>query len=265
MSTRNKTLLGLTVAAMLIAGVAWAADGPTEASVTDRTVIPVEGAGTVTLEVITGGLAIVAAEPDPGWTVTVQASVGAEVEAHFESDEERVDVKAQLADGRISVEIERRLPGTSSTTVLVTTPSTSSTSTSTATDDPTSTTAPSTSSTVIGDDSTTTTVGDPTSTTSTTLKGHDGGTTSTTRDDRPLIGIPDGIRTFEAGVAGSVTVELRAGALSLVSVDARHGWTYEIEKSRSDDIEVEFSRGDAEVEIRIRADDGRLEVRVDSD
>ncbi|HEX7097821.1 MAG TPA: hypothetical protein VF377_01165 [Acidimicrobiia bacterium] len=269
MASRTRMLLGLIAAALLIGGAAWASgESSVETNVVDRTVIPVDPAGEVTLEVVSAGLSIVTVEAEPGWTVVTEAAVGREVEVRLVSDRGRIDFNAELEDGEIRVEIERRLQDDSSTTTVVTTPSTSSSttpSTSTTVDDDGTTStsvgsAPSTSTTI--DDSPSTT---GPSTTSTTLDDdHDDATTSTsTTIDDDVVDIPDGTRTFDAGAAGSITVGIRSGSLSLVSVNANSGWSYEIDKARSDDIEVEFTQGDADVEIRVRIHDGRLEARLD--
>src|SRR5680860_392822 len=177
MSTRNKALTGLTTAALLIAGVAWAADVP-GTTITDRTVVPVDGAGTITLELVSAGLSMVEAVPEDGWTVTVETSVGREVEARFDSGTDRVDFNAELEDGEITVEIERSVTGSSSTssTTLITSssttapPSTSSASSSTSStideSGSTSTSAPASTSTSI-ESSTSTTIDDSTGTSTT--------------------------------------------------------------------------------------------------
>ena len=274
MSTRNKTLLGLITAGLLTAGVAWAADVP-GTTISDRTVVPVEGAGTITLELVTEGLAMVEAIPDEGWTVTVERSIGSEVEARFDSAGNRVDFNAELkAGGEIEVEIERFVDGsaTSSTTLItstsVTAPSTSSTIDAPVTtvddDGSTSTTGGegSTSTTVDDDASTSTTVNDDVST-STTVDDNDG-TTSTTIDD-DIVDLPDGPRTFTVGTAGTVIVNVEAGRLVLATVTTGLGWSFEVEKAESDDIRVEFeSELDAEAEIRVRINDGRLEVKIEN-
>lgn len=273
MSARTKTVLGMTAVVLLVAGVAWASGEPVEANTVERTVIPVDPAGEVTLEVVSAGLSITTIEPEPGWTVTVETSVGREVEARFDSDEGRIDFEAELEDGEIRVEIERRLAEASTTTTIVTSSSTSSSSTSSTTSPAPSTTSTSledggTTSTSISSPSTSSTVAESTSTTrpdgstTSTSLPRGGGTTSTTIDD-DVVDVPDGTRRFEAGPAGSITIDVRSGSLSLTSVDARSGWSYEIDKARSDDIEVELSQGDSEVEIRVRIHHGRLEVRVD--
>lgn len=67
------------------------------------------------------------------------------------------------------------------------------------------------------------------------------------------------------GAAGSLTINIGAGTLSLSSVDANDGWGYEVDKNEPDDIRVEFEQGDAEAEIRVRIKDGHLQVEIDND
>jgi hypothetical protein len=278
MSTRNKTLLGLITAGLLTAGVAWAADVP-GTTISDRTVVPVEGSGTVTLELVTEGLAIVEAIPDEGWTVTVERSIGSEVEAHFDSAGSRVDFNAELkAEGEIEVEIERFVGGSStSSTTLITSTSVTAPSTSSTIDAPVSTTIDDdgvSTSTTGGESSTSTTVDDNDASTSTTVDDNDASTsttvddndapTSTTIDD-DIVDLPDGPRIFTVGAAGTVVVNVEAGRLALATVTTGLGWSYEVETAESDDIRVEFeSHLDAEAEIRVRINDGRLEVRIEN-
>jgi hypothetical protein len=279
MSIRNKTLFGLITAGLLVAGVAWAADVP-GTTVSDQTVIPVEGAGMVTVELAPAGLSLVEAVPEAGWTVTVETSVGREVESRFDSNDTRVDFSAELEDGNINVEIERRVaaPSGSSSTTITSTSVTAPSTTSSTVDRPTSTTTDDggSTSTSIDDDggSTSTTVDDDGGATSTTID-DDGGSTSTTIDDGgststtindDTIDLPDGPRTFTVGAAGSITVNIQSGRLALTAVIVASGWSYEIDKSESDDIRVEFEKGDdSEAEIRVRINDGSLEVEIDTD
>jgi hypothetical protein len=61
-------------------------------------------------------------------------------------------------------------------------------------------------------------------------------------------------------------VNIQSGRLALTAVIAASGWSYEIDKSESDDIRVEFEKGDdSEAEIRVRINDGSLEVDIDTD
>ena len=62
-----------------------------------------------------------------------------------------------------------------------------------------------------------------------------------------------------------MTVGISGGRLSLVSVAANSGWSYEVDKAEPDDVRVEFEKGDSEAEIRVRINDGHLEVEIDND
>lgn len=270
MNIRSKLLLGLTLAAMLIAGVAWAGSG--ETGPVPVTVVPVDDAGTVTLGQVEEGLSILAVEPRPGWTVTVEAPLGRQVEARFESDGARVDFSAELEDGEVRLRVERSSSGSSTTSTTATTstidvssttqPSTTSTQATSSTTGPsTSTSQPGTSST--SSPSTTSTTQATTSSTSSTSTTE--GTTSTSLD-QAVGSIPDGVKVYDVGSAGAVMIEVRSGRLALAGVKVNSGWSHEVNKSDFDDIRVEFvSDSDAEAEIRVRVRDGRLEVEIRRD
>ncbi|HEX2154998.1 MAG TPA: hypothetical protein VHL52_13610 [Acidimicrobiia bacterium] len=271
MQMRSKVLMGLITAAMLIAGVAWAGSGDPEDAV-PVTVIPVDEAGTVSLGQVEAGLSILAVEPKPGWTVTVEVPLGREVEARFESDGARVDFEAELEDGEVRLTVERLAAGATSsststtfTTDLDSTTSTSEASTSTTQGTTPSTSPTSTSSTKVTTPSTSTTV-ESTSTSQATTSTTEGTTSTTIDDNDDVVSIPDGVKTLPVDAAGSVTIEIRSGRLNLVSVDANGGWSYEVDKAEGDDIRVEFeSDSDTEAELRVRIKDGRLEVETRSD
>jgi hypothetical protein len=57
---------------------------------------------------------------------------------------------------------------------------------------------------------------------------------------------------------GSVTVNLHAGALALVSYQAAPGYTAEVHSTQADDVEVRFSKDGTEWRIRVRLDHGQL-------
>lgn len=104
-----------------------------------------------------------------------------------------------------------------------------------------------TSATVDAEGNTTSTTVDTTSTTS----ADDDDTTSTTVDDNDSEGILSavvGLKTYEVANVGEVTIDVLAGSLTLVRVDAP-GWEVEIEKVTSDRIEIEFHKGEARAEF----------------
>ena len=153
---------------------------------------------------------------------------------------------------------------TTSSSVVAT--SAASESSSTTTGGSTSSTAGDSTTTSLGSGSTSTSLGSSTSTTiggssatSTTINN----TTSTSFDDSD-IAVPDGTYQYQVATAGSVTIQVTNGAMSLESVNTNAGWTYTVEKNRVDDIEVGFEKGDAEASIRVKADHGKLDVEVES-
>ncbi|HEY5889937.1 MAG TPA: hypothetical protein VIW94_04465, partial [Acidimicrobiia bacterium] len=75
----------------------------------------------------------------------------------------------------------------------------------------------------------------------------------------------DGSHRYVVGPAGTVSIEVVSGKLTLVSVDTNEGWVFEVETSVPDSIEVEFERGEDEAEIKVKLDDGKLEVEIKSE
>ncbi|MEX1092842.1 MAG: hypothetical protein WEF28_06750 [Acidimicrobiia bacterium] len=76
--------------------------------------------------------------------------------------------------------------------------------------------------------------------------------------------MPDGTYQYQVATAGTVTIQVTNGAMSLASVNTNAGWTYAVEKNRSDEVEVEFENGDAEASIRVKPDHGELDVEIES-
>lgn len=95
----------------------------------------------------------------------------------------------------------------------------------------------------------------------------DSSTTTTTIDDHDRVTVPDGVTTHTIPGVGSVTIEVSAGQMTLVSVSAP-GWDIEHDKLESDRIELEFTNTlDVEAEFEARIENGRVkvEIEVDSD
>jgi hypothetical protein len=129
---------------------------------------------------------------------------------------------------------------------------------STLVDDSTSSTVDdSTTSTTI-DDNTSSTI-DDNSTTSTTIDDN----TSSTVDDNGSPAIADGARSYSIDGVAVVTVNIVSGQLELVGINLESGWSAEVEKERSDRIEVEFRNGEQEAEFEVRLDNGRLRVEAE--
>lgn len=113
----------------------------------------------------------------------------------------------------------------------------------------------SSSSTTVDDNSSTTT---PSGSTSTTLDDDEDD------DDDEGTALVDGVTVYSVGLAGTVTIEVKAGQLALIAVSPNAGWTYEVEKSYWDEIEVQFEKGESEAEIEVEIEDGKLQVEIES-
>ena len=156
------------------------------------------------------------------------------------------------------------------------------------TDDTTGATAPDTTSGTAPDDnssSTSTSIGSSTtdvtvddSTTSTTIDDNDG-TTGTTIDDnggdddrdddevetRSPAPVNSEAKRYVVGDGGSVAVQIVNGRLVLLDVKVNEGWTHEVEKARTDEIEVKFESGNSEAEFEAKLRDGQIRIEIERD
>ena len=89
----------------------------------------------------------------------------------------------------------------------------------------------------------------------------DDSTTSTTIDG--AVSIPDGVHVIDASPAGSMTVAVKDGVLSLVSVDIAGDWTGTKTEMSAREIELEFRNDGTELEVKAEIEDGRLRTRAE--
>ncbi|MFA9429634.1 hypothetical protein [Egicoccus sp. AB-alg2] len=68
--------------------------------------------------------------------------------------------------------------------------------------------------------------------------------------------------TWPVGDAGTVTWDVRDGALVLVDVSPSEGWDATVDEEGDDEVEVDFRRGDEGWDFEVEVDDGRLEIDV---
>ena len=172
-------------------------------------------------------LAVVATQANPGWVVEVEVGTGREVEGDFRNGGRRVKFNFELEDGVVRTRIESE--GSTGTTVTNTTATTVTTATS-----PTSSSS--------------------TSSTSTTV------TSATTAGSA----LPAGSFTYNVDGAGTVTVVFANGQMTIGSINPAAGWAVENSEQQTDEIEVEFRNGEAEAKLRLRIDNGQLEVEIDN-
>lgn len=154
--------------------------------------------------------------------------------------------------GIASAAVERTTDDDSTTSTTMAEAATSTTidrSDGLADDSATSTTMPNTTSTTIDDSDDSADDSDADSTTSTTIDG--------------AVSIPDGVHVIDASPAGSVTVAVKDGVLSLVSVDIAGSWTETKTEMSAREIELEFRNDGTELEVKAEIEDGRLRTRAE--
>ncbi len=74
----------------------------------------------------------------------------------------------------------------------------------------------------------------------------------------------DMTKTFEAGSAGTVTISIAAGVLTLDGTTENDGWSITKTRTQSDEIKVEFSNGTDEVEFEAELHNGQLETKTET-
>ena len=100
----------------------------------------------------------------------------------------------------------------------------------------------------------TTTASTSTSTTATT------GTTNTTSGSS----LPAGSVTYNLDSAGTVTVIFANGSMTIGSINPGAGWTVDKSEQSSDEIEVELRNGDSEATLKVRINNGQVEIEIEN-
>jgi hypothetical protein len=190
--------------------------------------VTVADAGSVLLRRDGESLTIVSTQANPGWVVEVEVGIGREVEGDFRNAGRRVKFNFELEDGVVRIRIESE--GSTGTSVTNTTGTTITTATS-----PTSTTS-------------------STSSTSTTVTSTSSGGS----------GLPTGTFTYNLDGAGTVTVVFANGQISIGSINPAAGWVVEDSEQKGDEVEVELTNGDSEARLRVRVNNGQLEVEIEN-
>lgn len=103
--------------------------------------------------------------------------------------------------------------------------------------------------------------GDSSTTSTTSGSGSSTSTTNTTGGSS----LPAGSVTYSLEGAGTVTVIFSNGAITIGSINPAAGWIIEESEQKSDEIEVELTNGDAEAELKVKVNNGVLEVEIDSE
>ncbi len=102
----------LAVAATLLLAVAAVMSLPQDPTAADAPyVVPVQDAGTVILRQLAPNLEVASTNPTEGWQVDVVTGIGPVVTVQFQRDQRRLDMRAELSEGKVLVQIQERLSG----------------------------------------------------------------------------------------------------------------------------------------------------------
>lgn len=82
-------------------------DRPTVPTTTDPTSHDVNGAGTVTVQVVSGQLVLIDASAASGWSMEVDKADSRDIRVEFESGDSDARFEAKIRDGELRVKIER--------------------------------------------------------------------------------------------------------------------------------------------------------------
>ncbi|MGZ8786005.1 MAG: hypothetical protein ACXW1Y_10650 [Acidimicrobiia bacterium] len=87
-------------------------------------------------------------------------------------------------------------------------------------------------------------------------------TTSTSLAAGPATGAQATTGTYDAGVAGQVTVDRSGTSLSVGNVAANAGWAPEVEMASGREVEVKFVNGNERIDFQAELEDGVVKTRV---
>jgi hypothetical protein len=71
------------------------------------------------------------------------------------------------------------------------------------------------------------------------------------------------VTSHSLGAAGTLILAVQDGTVTVMSVQMTEGWTYETETQTPDEVELVFRRGDTELSVRARIENGSLRVEID--
>jgi hypothetical protein len=123
-----------------------------------------------------------------------------------------------------------------------------------------------TGSTIDDDDTTGSTIDDD-DTTSTSIDDHGTVDDDDEREEesRSVAPVDSEAKSYTVGAAGSVTAQIVAGRLVLLDVGVNTGWSFDVEVSDPDDIEVKFRNGEAEASFEAKLRDGEIRIEIEQE
>jgi hypothetical protein len=93
--------------------------------------------------------------------------------------------------------------------------------------------------------------------------GSSNGTASASTTVGANAGVNLGPVTYDLNGAGSVTVIVTNGSLSIQAISPTAGWSVAKSEGHSDEVEVELANGDQEVELKVKLELGQLRVEIE--
>lgn len=244
---RNKMIAaGLAILGMSWGGVALASGNglgvETVQAASASTIYAVEDAGTVTVASDGSTLTLIGFAANSGWVATVDSETANEIEIDFVTASTRFRFNAEIEDGSVRAKVEDH------TSATVPSEDTTDDSADDSADDNGDISHESNSGSNSGDDSS---GDDPAS------ESHDIGLTES------FFGSVSGLQTIEVSGLGSITVDVQASTVILVSAAGSNGWTATLDGNESGEAEVLFSKDGTLMEAKIEIEDGALRLRVE--
>jgi len=92
--------------------------------------------------------------------------------------------------------------------------------------------------------------------------GEDTTTTSTTGEKPAVTPSVPSVSVQAAGDAGTVTLSVSGGVITITDVHANAGWVAETEEAAGREVEVSFRNGLRRIDFSAEFEDGRMETRV---
>ena len=93
-------------------------------------------------------------------------------------------------------------------------------------------------------------------------QGEESTTTSTTGEEPAATPSVPSVSVQTVGDAGTVTLSVSGGVITITDVHANAGWVAETEEAAGREVEVSFRNGLRRIDFKAEIEDGRLETRV---
>jgi hypothetical protein len=90
-------------------------------------------------------------------------------------------------------------------------------------------------------------------------------TTTTVDDDQVSADLDIPAADYPVDGAGAVRLEVKAGILTLVGVNANDGWTFQLKDASDHELKIRFTDGSTEVEFEAEVEHSKIDVSISSE